>query len=161
MTLLRYSIYAGGGILLALLWMLWAMTSEFATSLVVIVVLSVLGVLVLYGVDRATHAALFGQRVKFRIKEYVPCDICPFTKEAGTVLRHFIVFLEAGGFAGVVYRLPILVSASYAAQHAKLELFSVPGLKVARFTNTDVVLYLRDRDYYQAFLARNERAIVE
>src|SRR4051812_47680736 len=97
MILSRFLIYAGGGFLAVCLWMDWAMSSENGTSLAVLGGIPIV-LLLLYVTDRTVHAAWFGQRAVIRIKDYRPCELCPFTKEKGTVLRQLLVMIDGGGF---------------------------------------------------------------
>ncbi len=162
MTLLRYSLYATGGFLLTIVWVIgYATFGDIALSPTALVAAPLIGVYLLYWVDRMLHAALFGYRVAFKLNEYIPCPMCPFTKEGGTVLRYLLIEMHGGPYGGtMVRRLPLLVTAEVARNSKDSEMHSVPGFRVARLTHERAVVYLRDRDFYMAFLAANERALV-
>jgi hypothetical protein len=60
----------------------------------------------------------------------------------------------------IFYKFVVLVAPDFAKLHPEEELRRIHGVKIVRITHTEVVLYIKDRDYYSAFVAQNERALV-
>jgi hypothetical protein len=163
MTLLRYTIYGFGGLLICALYGVLAVNDTvLAANPWVFGPFFVFGFLLLPVADSLIHHRLYGYRAKFRLKDYTPCPICPLTGEQATEPRHLRVELGSFSFVQVMmtYKLPILISKAAAKEHPEPVLDSLPGWTVVRFTSSFVVLYLCDRTYYLAFVAANERAIM-
>ena len=163
MTYLRFAIYGGGGLILTVAYVLLALRDpESAANPWALTTAFVVGAMILYAVDRWIHGALYGERLVVMLDKYVPCPICPFTGGKASIRKIFVYHFECFGpvHAIIEHQLPILVSEEADARFPAEILSKVPGFHVVRDSSKKAVIYIKQKQYYDAFVAANERALV-
>ena len=163
MTSLRYLIYAGGSLLFSIFVAIFAIKFPALVEIpFVIVFLLTIGLIALIAFDGWLHCKLFGRRVRILLKKYTPCATCPVTGYEGTEPRLLIANVHGYGPVSMSMSvcLPILISKEAAIQFPRENVTKMPGIFVARVTHTFVVLYLKNENYYRAFIIANEKALI-
>jgi hypothetical protein len=132
-SLLRFSIYAFGGLVLTTLWIAFSIAQLSSNpsqeiSKVEMLLVPTIGWFILFRFDRWIHAYLFGSRIVLRLKDYRPCPVCPVTGKVGVVNRDLVFAAHAGGPVHVTieYKLPILISREAEALYPKYDIAKLP-----------------------------------
>ena len=162
-TFLRWTIYMGGGLVLTALYVMWMIfDTDRATATFVLWGVPFAGLLALIFADRWIHSALFGNRVAIHLDRYVFCGTCPFTGKEARIRKNYTFSMHAFGpiDATMYYKFPLLISEEAASRFPKDDIDKVPGFKIVRISARKAVIYIKDKQYYDAFVSANERALI-